>query len=298
MKKMEWMLLLLLLGSGVGTVVLAQQPDDCTPTPKDDLHVQTFESKIFGDTQTLRVWLPPGYDDPANAKRVYSVLYMMDGGGNFSGCKDGHVSGWQIDRTLTRLIAAGSVEPIIVVAIDSGKGKGRRAEEYVPFVVHDGGPNVQGDLFPDFMVKEVLPLIAAAYRVSPKREHRGIGGSSYGSVAALNTLIQRPDAFGLGLLESTSLQVGNGKMLDRTKSLKQGPVRVSIGVGDVEAGKDSPTSINFAKFSKELAANMEAAKNHPKVLFTETPGGKHDQKSWGARFPAAVQFVFPATSPQ
>ena len=179
MKKMGWMLLLLLLlGSGVGARVSAQEPDDCTPTPKDELHVQTFESKIFGDTQTLRVWLPPGYDDPANAKRVYSVLYMMDGGGNFSGCKDGHVNGWQIDRTLTRLIAAGSVEPIIVVAIDAGKGKGRRAEEYVPFVVHDGGPNVQGDLFPDFMVKEVLPLIAAAGTSWHRRLVVRLGGSA------------------------------------------------------------------------------------------------------------------------
>jgi len=296
MKKMGWMLFLL-LGS-VGIKALAQEPEECVPTPKDELHVQTFESKIFGDTQTLRVWLPPGYNDAANAKRVYSVLYMMDGGGNFSSCKDGHETGWHIDRTLTRLIAAGSVEPIIVVAIDAGRGKGRRAEEYVPFQVHDGGPNVQGDLFPEFMVKEVLPVVGAAYRVSAKREHRGIGGSSYGAVAALNTLIQRPDAFGLGILESTSLQVGGGKMLERTKSLKQGPVRVSIGVGDIEAGKESTMSVNFAKWSKEMAANMEAAKNHPKVLFVETPGGKHDQKSWGARFPAAVQFVFPATPSQ
>ena len=44
-----------------------------------DLRLHEFRSRIFRNTRFLRVWLPPGYDDPANADRHYPVLYLNDG---------------------------------------------------------------------------------------------------------------------------------------------------------------------------------------------------------------------------
>jgi len=44
-----------------------------------DLRLHQFRSRIFRNTRYVRVWLPPGYDDPANAEHRYPVLYLNDG---------------------------------------------------------------------------------------------------------------------------------------------------------------------------------------------------------------------------
>jgi len=127
------------------------------------------------------------------------------------------------------------------------------------------------------------------------------------ALAALYTLLRRPDLFALGLLESTSLQVGNGELLRESESLFQGPDRVSVGVGQSEvnvsaefaqkAGIDvAAGNAGFAHASEKLAANLKVAEiNRPDVMFVSTPGAHHEEKAWAARFPAVIQFLFPST---
>jgi predicted alpha/beta superfamily hydrolase len=76
-----------------------------------------------------------------------------------------------------------------------------------------------------FMTREVLPLIDGRYRTISNRTHRGVGGSSLGSIAASSLLLDQPDTFGMGLLESISLQVGNGRVLQDTSTIVQEPDR-------------------------------------------------------------------------
>ena len=55
------------------------QPDrDPNSSITGDLRTHDFASRIFRNTRKLRVWLPPGYDAPANSNR-YPVLYLQDG---------------------------------------------------------------------------------------------------------------------------------------------------------------------------------------------------------------------------
>ena len=289
---------------GAQSPVATQTAADCKSTVIGELQKKTFTSTTFGDTQTLRIWLPPGYDDPANAQRHYPVLYMMDGENLFDACTASFHHEWQIDETLTKLIGDNVIEPIIVVGIDS-PGK-RRSDEYIPYTDPIfTAPEPHGKLFPEFLATEVLPLVSHEFRVINDPGHTAIGGSSYGSVAALYALLHRPDLFGLGLLESTSLQVGNGQMLRDTAPLAIGPRRVSVGVGMNELGDNikfardhamEPEAFNtgFVQLSEQLAANLKAAAlNHPAVLFRKQPGAKHEEQAWAERFPAAIKFLFP-----
>ncbi len=280
----------------------------CQSTVVGELQTTTFQSTTFGDTQTLRIWLPPGYNDPANAQRRYPVLYMMDGENLFDVCTASFHHEWQIDETLTKLIGDGSIEPLVVVGIDS-PGK-RRGDEYIPYTDPIfPAPEPHGKLFPPFLETEVLPLIAREFRVSNDPRHTAIGGSSYGAVAALYALLRRPDLFGLGLLESTSLQVGNGQLLSEMSTVAVGPRRVYVGVGTHEMGDDnenfarehglegSSFDSGFVHLSEKLAAALQAAAlNRPTVLLVKTPGAKHEEKAWAERFPAAIQFLFPGHS--
>jgi enterochelin esterase-like enzyme len=292
---------------GASAAAASQTSADCKSTVVGDLQKKTFTSTTFGDTQTLRTWLPPGYNDPVNAQKHYPVLYMLDGEKLFDVCTSSFRHEWQVDETLTRLITANEIEPLIVVGIDA-PGE-RRGDEYIPYADPIfTGPEPHGKLFPAFLATEVLPLIAREFRVAAGPDHTAIGGSSYGSVAALYALLHRPDLFGLGLLESTSLQVGNGQLLRDTASLVMGPRRVSVGVGMNEIGDSvqfahdhgfDPGTFDrgFVQLSEQLAKNLEAAAfNRPAVVFVKQPGARHEEKAWAERFPAAIKFLFPKQS--
>lgn len=64
----------------------------------------------------MLVYLPPGYE--ADKKKRYSVLYLHDGQNLFDGATS-FIPGqeWRVDETTQSLIAAGKIEPLIVVGI-------------------------------------------------------------------------------------------------------------------------------------------------------------------------------------
>src|ERR1700676_916321 len=61
-----------------------------------------------------------------------------------------------------------------------------------------------------------------------------IWAASYGGVAALYTLIHRPDLFGSAIIESPALEVGNGELLRDTEFLVRTPSRIAVGAGTAE----------------------------------------------------------------
>jgi predicted alpha/beta superfamily hydrolase len=287
------------------------QQETCKSTVTGDLHIEHFDSLIFPGPHTLRVWLPPGYSDPANASRKYPILYMLDGQNMFDACSSMFHQEWNVDESLTQLIHDGRVEPIIVVGIDSPGNDDRRGNELLP--VPDPGTNSmlepQGRQFPAFLAREVMPRVAANYRVRTGRAFTGIGGSSYGAIAALYELMMHADMFGIGLLESPSLQVGNGEFVRSSEHMVEPPLRVYVGVGDNETGpfRDwivnlgfDPDAFNrrFAAAAKQLSENLrQSGGDDISVKFVEASAATHTESAWQARFPAAATPpVLPARS--
>src|SRR5260370_42319668 len=85
-------------GSGVAPAVI--RVDAAT----GDLRLHEFRSRIFRNTRFVRVWLPPGYDDPANGSRQYPVLYLNDGQNLFEPQAAFNGVEWQGERTGGQLI--------------------------------------------------------------------------------------------------------------------------------------------------------------------------------------------------
>jgi enterochelin esterase-like enzyme len=283
---------------------------DCKSTATGDLHIEHLASRIFPGDHVLRVWLPPGYSDPANSQRAYPVLYMLDGQNLFDVCPSMNHDEWQMDESLTRLIQAGKVEPLVVVGIDAPDDGPLRASEYVPFPDYSAPfsfePN--GVRFPEFLTAEVMPRIAAEYRIRTGRASTAVGGASYGAIAALYALIAQPRVFGLGLIESPWTTVGNGELVRLTSHLTIAPLRVSVGVGDNEAslyaepmrkhGMD-PDALNhnLARDARLIAENLkESGGSYTALKFTEIPEGTHSEASWRERFPDDIVFIFPGGS--
>ena len=286
---------------------LAQQP--CKSTVVGDLRVEHFNSKQYGRQMTVRVWLPPGYSDPVNATRKYAALYLLDGQTLFDECtafKGEHEL--QVDETVTRLIDQHKIPPIIVVGIDSTE---RRSYEYSPYkdpITEARAPEPIGKQLPSFMADEVLPFVSSHYRVSDSAAQTGIGGTSLGGSAALYVSLTRPDLFGLALIESPNLGLGNGQLLRDTQLVARAPDRITIGVGTTELnlpGVDgylgslrltcAEAEAGGVAMNETLASNLSAAFiKKPKVKLVIQPGANHSSESWAHRIPDAIHFLYGA----
>jgi enterochelin esterase-like enzyme len=62
------------------------QPPSCKSTITGHVDIFTLTSRIFHNERSLRVWLPSGYEDAANAQKKYQVLYLLDGQAVFDKC--------------------------------------------------------------------------------------------------------------------------------------------------------------------------------------------------------------------
>src|SRR5215471_19690530 len=86
------------------------------PELKSRLRVhQQFPSKLTDEKHDFIVYLPPFYD--AEADRRYPVLYMQDGQNLFDPATAFAGNSWHMGETTDGLIAAGEIEPLIIVGI-------------------------------------------------------------------------------------------------------------------------------------------------------------------------------------
>ena len=193
---------------------------DCKSTVSGDLRIHSLASKIFNNTRSIRVLLPPGYGAAENSSKRYPVLYMLDGQNLFDAClSDVSHAEWQVDETVYRLIREKAIPEMIVVGIDHAGVK--RAYEFLPY--RDSSIRIWRSLpasvFRIFSSTEVMPFVNGQYRTLTGHGNTALGGSSYGGVATLYALMARPQTFGYGLIESPSIWVGMGQLIRDTSPL-------------------------------------------------------------------------------
>jgi predicted alpha/beta superfamily hydrolase len=256
-----------------------------------DLRLHEFQSRIFRNTRFLRVWLPPGYDQNENSGRRYPVLYLNDGQNLFENSTSFTGVEWQVDETADRLIREGAVPPMIMVGIDNA-GK-ERFREYMPHrSLQPMMLRVQGQNYPNFLAKEVMPFIARDYRVASGPENTGLGGSSLGALISLYTAAVRPGLIGRLLLESPSLWASNRQMLRDSRKIKRWPERVFLASGTAEAGREDKDR-SMVDDVREMASIFSRAGLDVKRLHLHIDeGATHHESAWAKRFPEALTFLF------
>lgn len=256
-----------------------------------DLRLHEFRSRTFRNTRFVRVWLPPGYDDPANAGQQYPVLYLNDGQNLFEAAIAFGGVEWQIDETADRLIREAVVPPMIVVGVDN-TGKSR-IREYMPHrSLQPMMLRVRGASYPNFLMKEVMPFVARNYRVASGAENTGLGGSSLGALIALYTAATRPDVFGRLLLESPSLWASNRQMIRESRSVPRWPQRVYLATGTAEAGREDRNR-SMVDDVRELAGIFQrAGLDDSRLRLVIDEGASHNEAAWAKRFPEALSFLF------
>ncbi len=280
------------------------QPTNANVATSSDIETIQITSKVFHNTRTLRVLLPPGYHEARNRNRRYPVLYFNDGITVFKSRT------FRVQERVVPLIQSGAIPPIIVVGIDNGGAADQsknpeadRTNEFLPFpdtgfpphhIYPADPPNPKGQLYPEFLVREVMPLIQQHYRVKTGPSNTGLGGFSYGAVSALYTAINKPGTFGMLLLESAPLWIGpDRQLLEVAKRTRKWPRSVYIGSGTEETQEED---VRLEGHQDELALigiiRLNSAATRVKSVTEE--GGTHDPSSWGRRLPDALRFLFTA----
>ena len=256
-----------------------------------DLRLHEFQSRIFKNKRFLRVWLPPGYDDRENAEKRYAVLYLNDGQNLFEPSTSFTGVEWQVDETADRLIREGVIPPMIIVGIDNA-GK-ERFREYMPHrSLQPMMLRVQGQKYPNFLTKDVMPFVARNYRVAAGPENTGLGGSSLGALISLYTAAVRPGLIGHLLLESPSLWASNRQMIRESRGIKRWPERVFLATGTAEAGREDKDR-SMVDDVRELASIFErSGLDEGRLRLRIDDGATHHESAWARRFPEALSFLF------
>ena len=199
-----------------------------------------------------------------------------------------------------------SLREFIVVAIDNGGSTSTttspmvdRASEYIPYPdpswTEPPIPDPKGHLFPTFLFDEVEPLISQRFRVAKGPENTGLGGSSYGGLAALYTVVNHPERIGLTMIESPSLHVSQGQVEKELTRLRSWEGKVHLGVGSAE-GETLDDQREMARNVLSLANLIYVIAPNAELNFVFVNGGTHWYDAWRARLPGAIEFLFKCDS--
>lgn len=242
--------------------------------------------------RTAMVWLPPGYDDPANADKRYPVLYLLDGQNVFEKLP-WLAAEWEADETAQRLIEQGEAEPFIMVAIPHA-GRGRMSEyQAVPVF-----PNVPaaGPEFLRWLISEVKPDVDSAYRTRTDPANTAIGGASLGGTMSLFAGVQHPDVFGKVLVESPPMVAGGSVWEAYLSTVERWPGKVYLGIGGQETGtheSDQRRNQRYLQTVRNLSARLiREGLGEDRLLMVIEPDAVHNEAAWARRLPDAIRFLF------
>ncbi|NNC83765.1 MAG: T9SS type A sorting domain-containing protein [Flavobacteriales bacterium] len=140
--------------------------------PHGTVETHSFTSTNMNDTRTVKVYLPPGYDQ---STEDYPMVLVHDG--------LEYIDFSQMDNTLDYLIDQGSIPPMIGIFVPPVD----RTEEY-----HE---SEQAD-FTAFIVDELMSWADQEYRILDGAENHAVLGSSSGGNISIWLGMQHPEVFG------------------------------------------------------------------------------------------------------
>lgn len=258
-----------------------------------------FKSDYLDKPRTVEVYLPPGY--AADSAARYPVLYANDG-------QD--MALWRLKPTLEALYAAGTLPPIIVVAVYATAD---RTSEYgtVEAVNANGMGKRAGD-YVRFFTEELMPFVDATYRTLTGPAHTAVMGSSLGGLMAFDLAWNKPDLIGTACVFSGSLwwRTDASSVQARQNSrvahaaVRAGPLKPGLrfwfeaGTRDETDDRDSNGVIDAIQDTTELIDALTAlGYAEAEVVYVQVEGGQHNQATWAEVLPGFLTWAFAPTTP-
>ncbi|MEW9700059.1 alpha/beta hydrolase [Paenibacillus sp. SI8] len=222
-------------------------------------------SSILGETRTLRIYLPPGYNELLS----YPVIYCQDGEQFFNFGR--------IATTLTRCILDDGLEPVIVVGVDVDTAT--RTSEYAP-------EGERHDAYCRFFAEELLPYVESRYPVRNDRTERILAGDSLGGTVSLHLALDYRSLFCRVISLSGAFFDMTRERLRAEDDLSWLELYMLIGLDETEVKTERGTFdfVRENRAAKELLENKNTA-----LHYLEKPG-KHLWGFWQGELDAALHY--------
>lgn len=235
---------------------------------------------MSGDVpRRIYIYLPPEYD---NSWESYPVMYMFDGHNVFYDEDATYGKSWGMKEYLECENPA-----LIIVAVECNHEGNRRLCEYSPWSFQDdrfGSINGVGNVYMDWLVRELKPQIDADFRTKPEREHTSICGSSMGGLMTIYAMTAYSQYFSKGAALSPSLWCRPQKILKliRNTDFKENTI-LYIDYGSKEL-----------QFSPKMLPILERvadafSKKGVHTCMRIVPGGEHCEASWERQIPVFMK---------
>lgn len=253
-------------------------PGRITTTGDIRLHERLFFStgEHPDDPRQLIVYLPPGYDDDANADTRYPVLYLNDGQNLFNANTSYAGVEWQADEAAQELIGAGRIQPLIIVGIYNTLDRG---VEYAQAGIR---------AYAAQLVERIKPFIDETYRTDPSPQATAIGGAQEGANAALLIAALHPQNFGAVAVMSPFVGSPPGNLVDDLSAT--GDLNGLACWIDTAPGTEH--YLPGGEPVSEAHSLVEALRRSgATVVFDVAEDGGHGEESWQRRFPTMLQWV-------
>lgn len=266
--------------------------DKTQNVPHGEIRMKKYWSEMTQTWRMCYVYTPPRYDIDKNTR--YPVLYLQHGGGED---ETGWVFQGRMGNIMDNLIAEGKAVPMIVVmdrgyATLPGSASSQRMDNpgLNAFLAGASAPNAATtpnrpaqpatrvrppSLFPELLVKEIIPMIDASFRTKTDRLNRAMAGLSMGGMHTFQAVMPNLDKFaymggfsgGAGSVEQID-QLYDG-LFTRPQEFNKQLKLMFLSIGEEER----PERVrSFAE-----ALQSKGLKN---VVYYESPGSAHEWLTW------------------
>jgi enterochelin esterase-like enzyme len=260
------------MASGIDIPDTGMEYYQAQDVPHGQVRSVNYYSAITKAWRRAMVYTPADYEEETTKR--YPVLYLQHGAGEDE-------TGWpaqgKMNFILDNLIAEKKATPMIVVM-----DRGYATDPARPVPTNAAGQRpggMAGNVFPEVLVNEIIPMTDKKFRTIADREHRAMAGLSMGGFQTFQTTMTNTDKFayiggfsGAAFLQPNTVitDMYNGVWADSTAfNRKMKLVYLSIGTTEPER-----MYTGVKNFHEALS---KAGIRH---IYYESPGTAHEWQTW------------------
>ncbi|WP_458122191.1 alpha/beta hydrolase [Paenibacillus sp. Z6-24] len=226
---------------------------------------EEIESRHLGESRTLRIYLPPGYNELLS----YPVVYCQDGEEFFNFGR--------IATYANELILDDNIEPFIIVGVEVNTKI--RTQEYAPF----------GSRFAAYtacFAEEIIPYVEQKYPVRRTPDQRILAGDSLGGSVSMHIALLYPELFSQIISLSGAYYKESRALIAAEKDLSALNVFMIVGLQETDFRSDTGVYdfVELNRATRDLLLERGAT-----VRYAEKDG-KHLWGFWQKELPAALKY--------
>jgi len=267
---------------------------------KHQIIIDKIMIPYHNEERTLRIYLPPHYDDGSN----FPVIYMHDAQNLFDLETSSFGMIWDIHTHLNKYYEA-TGKRYIVVGLDNHEGAFNRFNEYSPWVNTELKSNnlIQtinedvgglGMKYIDFIANDLKPSIDKEYKTLGDRDNTFMIGSSMGGLISLYAGMAYPEVFSKIGAFSTAIWFARKPLFDMMishENLNQTKWYLDIGTNETSNDKEETFNDIYLNDTLDYHKAIKEKVSEENLLLVVDKDAVHNEIAWDRRFYKAFEFL-------